>query len=128
MRPSSQNKRTILDVIVKTIAMIYLIVSRFGLDMEFDLLCLLQKKGDCDVATGMNYGVGSFFSWSKFICNSKSHITRNRGPLRLLPSLKVNTFNGCRQASWHLSPLGLAPRFPHGCLNTFNSHGYPHYD
>lgn len=62
MRPSSQNKHTILDVIVKTIAMIYLIVSSFGFDMEFDLLYLLQKKDDYDVVTGMNYGVGSFSS------------------------------------------------------------------
>lgn len=62
MRPSSQNKHTILDVIVKTIAMIYLILSSFGFDREFDLLYLLQKKDDYDVVTGMNYGVGSFSS------------------------------------------------------------------
>lgn len=40
-------------------------------------------------------------------------ITRIRGPQRLLPLLKVNALNGCRQANWHLSPQGQACRFPH---------------
>ena len=61
-----------------------MIFSTFSFDMEIDLLYLLQKKDDYDVATGMNYGVGSFLSWSKFICNSKTRITRNRRPLMII--------------------------------------------
>ena len=44
-----------------------------------------RKKDNTDVATGMNYGVASFFSWSKATCNPKWGITRIRGPWQLLP-------------------------------------------
>ena len=46
-------------------------------------LCIFckERKGDnVDVAIGMNYGVASFFSWFKSICNPKTNIMRIRGP------------------------------------------------
>ena len=30
------------------------------------------KKGDSDVVAGVNYGVASFSSWSKSICNPQN--------------------------------------------------------
>ena len=39
-----------------------------------------RRKDDFDVATGVNYGVDSFSSWSKCIWNSEMGITKIRGP------------------------------------------------
>ena len=39
-----------------------------------------RKKGDFNFATGVNYGVASFSSWSKSICNLIMGIMRFKGP------------------------------------------------
>lgn len=39
-----------------------------------------EKKEDSDVATNMNYDVASFFSWSNYICNLETNITRITAP------------------------------------------------
>ena len=66
----------------------------------------VRKKDDSDVATGGNYGVASFSSWSKSTCNFEMGITRIRGRPDnycfldkncLIP--KVNTLNMCGHAS-----------------------------
>ena len=43
-----------------------------------------RRKIRSNVDTNVNYGVASFLSWSKSICNSKKGITRIRRPQRLL--------------------------------------------
>jgi hypothetical protein len=40
------------------------------------------RKDKFNVTTGMNYGVASFLSWSKSICNPEIGIIEIRGPLR----------------------------------------------
>jgi hypothetical protein len=40
---------------------------------------LHNKKDDSDVATGVDYGVSSFLSWSTSICNPKMDVTRITG-------------------------------------------------
>ena len=47
-----------------------------------------SKKDDFHVATGVDYDVTSFSSWSKSTCNPETGITRIRGAPRLLPPLK----------------------------------------
>ena len=39
-----------------------------------------RKKDNSDVGVGVSYGVASFSSWSKSICNPKPGIARIRGP------------------------------------------------
>jgi hypothetical protein len=39
----------------------------------------MRKKVDFDVATNVKYGVASFFSWFKSICNEETGITRIGG-------------------------------------------------
>ena len=55
-------------------------------DIGLSTLWTLRKKKEIfDVATGMIYGVASFSSWSKSICDSKTNIMRIRGPRRQMP-------------------------------------------
>lgn len=44
------------------------------------LWTLRKKKEISDVATGMIYGVASFSSWTKSMCDSKTSIMRIIGP------------------------------------------------
>lgn len=44
------------------------------------------EKDDFDVATGVKYGVASFSSCSKSICDPKSSIMRNRGSPKTIAS------------------------------------------
>ena len=76
-----------------------------------------KKKIDgCDVVIGVNYGVASFLSWSKYIWTPETCIPKMRGPQQLLPHFKGETL---KQSSTSL-PAGIylppraAPRFPHG--------------
>ena len=39
-----------------------------------------EKKDNSNIATSVNYGVASFSSWSKCICNTETGIIRNREP------------------------------------------------
>jgi hypothetical protein len=41
-----------------------------------------RKKDDYGVAISAHYGVASFSSWSKVICNPDTGIARIRGPLK----------------------------------------------
>jgi hypothetical protein len=55
-------------------------------------ICLLfgnkqWKIDDSDVATGMNYGVASFSSWSKSTCNPKTGLVRIRGSPKTTASI-----------------------------------------
>ena len=68
-----------------------------------------------DVAIGVNDGVASFLSWSKFQCNPETGIMSIRGRPKLLPPppFKGEHLNGRRQASVHLSPLKRKPLGSH---------------
>jgi hypothetical protein len=47
-----------------------------------------EKKDNSDVLTGVNYGVASFSSWSKSICNPKIGGTRIRGSPKTIASFR----------------------------------------
>ena len=69
-----------------------------------------ERKNDrFDVATTMNYGVASFLSWSKSICNPKMGIMRKRVPNDYCILSKANTLNMCGQADRHVSPQEQSP-------------------
>lgn len=44
------------------------------------------QKDDSDVATSVNFGVASFFSWLKSVCSPEVGTTRIRGPLKTIAS------------------------------------------
>ena len=49
--------------------------------------CRRQSYEDnFNVVIGMKYGVASFSSWSKFICNPKTGFTRIRGSMMITAS------------------------------------------
>ena len=48
----------------------------------------MRKKDDFDVATSVKYSVASFSSWSKFICNEETGITRIKGVPMNIASFK----------------------------------------
>lgn len=61
-----------------------------------------KKKDDSDVATGVKYGVASFSSWSKSICNLEIDFSRIRG----LPKTTASPLEGehLERASTPISP------------------------
>jgi hypothetical protein len=64
-----------------------------------------------DAAIGVNDGVDSSLSWSKFQCNPETGIMRIRGHLKLLrPPFKGEHLNGCRQVLMgsQVKALGLS--------------------
>lgn len=85
-----------------------------------------KKKDDSDVATGVKYGVASFSSWSKSICNLEIDFSRIRG----LPKTIAFTW---RWTPWtgtdtYLPQTQAQATFPHGWLKWSGSSKYPHYD
>jgi hypothetical protein len=43
--------------------------------------CERRKKDNSDVSTSISYGVASFLSWSKSICNPETGIMKVKGAL-----------------------------------------------
>ena len=84
-----------------------------------------EKRGDdSGVATGVNYGIASFLSLSKSICNPETGVIR--GSRRILPPFKDENFNRSRQTNLHLSPLKHKPLGSHHCwLKMSSSPEYP---
>lgn len=72
----------------------------YGITLVLVLLYeVIPQKADSNIATTVNYGVASFSSWSKAICNLVACFVRIRGASCMsLPLLKENTLNGCGQA------------------------------
>ena len=65
----------------------------------------MRKKDDFDVATIVKYGVASFSSWSKSICNGEMGITRIGGPrMNIAFFQRLTPSAGADKASWHLFP------------------------
>ena len=58
-----------------------------------------EKKDDTDAATGVSYGVASFSSWSKSICNPQMGFTRIRRPPKTIASFW----------RWTLQQAGTSP-------------------
>ena len=53
---------------------------------SIDGKCKERKKDDSNIATHVNYGVASFLSSSKSLCNLEMALQELEGPQRLLPS------------------------------------------
>ena len=53
-----------------------------------------RNKDDSGIVIGVNYGVASFLSWSKSICNPKHALQELKVPKDYYLHLFVNTLNG----------------------------------
>ena len=49
-----------------------------------------KRRDDCDVATGVNFGVASTSNWSMSICDREMGIRRIRGPPKTTKTTVVN--------------------------------------
>ena len=76
-----------------------------------------RKKDGSDVATGMKFGVVSFSSWSKSICNLETGIMRIRGTSMTTASFRRWTpWMDTDKPTDIVLPQGQASRFAHGWL------------
>ena len=69
----------------------------------------IRKNDDTTVDTSMNYGLASFSSWFKSICNPKMGLQGLKAHNEYCLLSKVNTSNGQRQAGQQLSPPRASP-------------------
>jgi hypothetical protein len=95
----------VIDLLVPSLVQAHSGLKNYNTSSQTDTNHLFyreRKKDNTDVATGMNYGVASFFSWPKATCNGA--IRELEAPDNYCLLLRVNTLNGCGQPSWHLSP------------------------
>ena len=80
-----------------------------------------RKNDNSDIANDVNYGVASFLSWWKSVCNPETGITRIRGPEEYCLLSKV-----IGQAGWHLSPSRASPKDPHMAGRKYVVQRIPH--
>ena len=79
-----------------------------------------RKQDGSDAATGVNYSVASFLSWSKSICNSETGISKIRATSKdycLLKGEHLEWLWTSRQAPWlkniRFTPIPLCDGVDH---------------
>jgi hypothetical protein len=83
-----------------------------------------KRRVDFDIATGMNYGVASYLSWSRFLYNSETDITRIEGPPKITAPFKGEHL----EWAWTSRPAPISTHKIDMWLKISDSPGFPHHD
>jgi hypothetical protein len=79
-------KPKILEILLEVMDYLCDVIHRNLHHDDFFFILFSKRNDDSNVVIVVNYGVASFSSWSKSICNPETCITRIRRPLMTIAS------------------------------------------